>query len=68
MYINNCAKIIGETEENHFFDCLLIELTLWRIDIIKSSLINDCPTTIGETVENYLCQKRKVRNSKKKIK
>ena len=64
-YIDNCPKTIGETEENHFFDCLLIELTLWRIDIIKSSLINDCPTTIGETVEKYLCQERKVRYFKK---
>ena len=25
-----------------------IEMTFWRIDIIKSSYINDCPTTIRE--------------------
>ena len=30
-----------------------VELTFWRIDIIKSSYINDCPTTIGETDENH---------------
>ena len=29
-----------------------VELTFWKIDIIKSSYINDRPTTIEENVEN----------------
>ena len=49
-------------------DSHLIDLTFWRIDIIKTSYINDCSTTIGETVEKYLCQERKVRYFKKQKK
>ena len=51
-------KIIKNVLPNTWQSSQNIELTFWRIDIIKDSYINDCPTTIGETVENYFCRER----------